>query len=104
MTKISASLPGGHGLDDINDIAIAKPATWFLLVGVVTPSKITKDLHRGNEEATVAFEAIEMLRGAEAEEALEMMRRAREQRTGEAELPINFDPETGEVIGSEEDQ
>lgn len=96
MTKLSSSLPEEHGLADINDIAIQKPGTPFFVVGVVIPSKITKDLWKKREEATVAFESIEVLSGKDAERALDMLRAAQEKRTGDVALPFE-DSSTSET-------
>lgn len=88
MTKLSGSLPEEHGLGDINDIAIRKPETPFFVIGVVVPSKITKDLWKKREEATVSFESIEVLSGKDAERALDMLRAVQEKRTGDVALPF----------------
>lgn len=95
MTKLSGSLPEEHGLADINDIAIQKPETPFFVIGVVVPSKITKDLWKKREEATVAFESIEVLTGKDAERALDMLRAAQEKRTGDVALPFEDNPPPG---------
>lgn len=88
MTKLSGALPKDHGLDDINDIAVRKPRTPFVVVGVVTPSKITRDVWQETEEATVAFESVEVLAGSNAEQVLDMLRDAHKDRTGEVPLPM----------------
>lgn len=98
MTKIKATLPKDNGLDPLNGLACHDPQRKFLVVAVIETDKITTDVDTGLQEATVRLRTIEPIVTDDAGRAEQLLRRAREKRTGQEELPIELEDELAEIL------
>lgn len=104
MTKLKGTLPAGdnsNGLDALNLSICANPLKQFLVIAVVEGDKITTDVSSGAQEAQLRIRRIEAVLPDQANWVSDAMTAAFEKRTGSNSLPIEVDPETGEVIVKE---
>jgi hypothetical protein len=98
MTKMKGNLPKDNGLDPLNSLACADPHRKFLVIAVIETDKITTDVDTGLQEATVRLRTVEPIVTGDAGRAEQLLRRAREKRTGQEELPIELEDELAEIL------
>lgn len=81
---------------------VDKPYERRLVVGIVRPVRIVRDLDDGTETPTVQFDHVEVLEGDDAKEALELLAHKFEQRTGRPMPPMTLFDNTGEPEDDQE--
>lgn len=102
MTKFSSTLPKGeaNGLTSIHNQLLANPKGTHLIVGVVDVKTITTDVDTGDQVATVRFRRVEPIAPQDADEAVRLMQRGTERRTGATMLPIEIEDELRELMAN----
>lgn len=102
MTKFSATLPKGeaNGLTSLHHQLLANPKGTHLIVGVIDVKTITTDVDTGDQVATVRFRRVEPIAAQDADEAVRLMQRGTERRTGATMLPIEIEDELRELMAN----
>lgn len=100
MTRMKAGLPEGNGLTPLNPLMVTNPHRKFLVVAVIETDSIKTNVDTGIQEATVRLRTIEAITTDDASRAEQLLRRAREKRTGQEELPIDLEDELTEILKS----
>lgn len=98
--KLSPKLPEGeaNGLDRIEGRMIREPEDAVIVVAVVDVVKLTSNLDTGDVEPTVRIRKLEVMQNESETDARELLDRAYARRTGREMLPLDVDPDTGEVL------
>lgn len=117
MTKLSPSLPEGdaNGLAALAPDLVHDPRQPHLVIAVVNCKRVTTDADTGASVPTARIIQAEPILGQDKDLAVQMMRRALEERTGQAVLPLDLedeinaafdgiDPATGEILDGGDDQ
>lgn len=101
MTKLSTGLPEGdaNGLASIVHDLVAEPHKPHLVIAVLDCKSITTDADSGATVPTARIRQIEPVGGIDRDLAVQIMRRALEERTGQAVLPIELEDELSELLG-----
>jgi DNA segregation ATPase FtsK/SpoIIIE-like protein len=100
MTRMKGALPEGNGLTPLNPLMVTDPHRKFLVVAVIETDSIKTNVDTGIQEATVRLRTIEAITTDDAGRAEQLLRRAREKRTGQEELPIELEDELTEILKS----
>lgn len=93
MTKLAARLPGGdsNGLAALAPELVRDPHQMHVAIIVLDCSRIVEDTDTGEQVPTVRIRRIEPIIGQDKNLAAQMLRRALEERTGQAVLPIDLE-------------
>lgn len=99
--KLTAKLPEDHGLVAVDRQMVDRPETAVTVVAILDTHKLTTDLDTGTVEPTVRIVSIEPLTtDLDTKAARKLLDAAHARRTGRQLLPMNVDPDTGEVAAS----
>lgn len=101
--KIGTKLPKNedrNGLHAIVRSLLSDPYRTHLAVVVLDTGKITRDLENEDEYPTVRIRAIEPITGADTGRLRAMLQRAYEERTGNIELPAEWEQVLADMVSS----
>lgn len=98
--KIGTKLPryeNRNGLHLLMRSLLHEPYKTHLAVVVLDTAKITRDLENDDEFPTVRIRAIEPITGGDVGRLRTILQRAYEERTGNVELPLDFESAFAEM-------
>lgn len=108
--KLSGKLPRGDadGLSQLAGALVENPGRVHVAILLMDCKSVTTDQDTGDTVPTARIRRVEVVRGADLDQAERLVRRALEERSGSTVLPMeledeitaaftNVDPRTGEV-------
>lgn len=104
--KLASTLPEGdsNGLLAIVDELIGQPHDMHVVIALVDCKRTTTDCDTGEVVPTARVRRIEAITAPEdGKRLINLLRRAYEQRTGQAVLPLDLEDELRSVFGDEVD-